>query len=177
MKPVFPKLTLAGWLVAGLCLAHGGPAPIFRMGAGLGNSFGIMGGGLEMEAPDFSLLVGAGVYEGQKADWDIGMRRYFQKVGSHYRSSVTLSYAPVELLTYYAKALDVDKTVVVMGPCFLAGLDQDVGSPGGFIVIYGVGLGYPVFNAQVRKDFQNAGSKLPSQDVHLAFSWGLKFQL
>ena len=171
------KRFLTGWILTALCFAHGGQAPVFKIGVGFGTGFGMTGGGLEMETPDLALLAGLGFGAANHKVWDVGARYYFRDRDKKFRPSVTATYAPVRVLSYSSVPLNINRQVVVMGYGLLLGLDHDMGRPGGFIASYGFGLLHPVYSQLVRDDYRDAGQSLPSQTLSPAISFGFKYQL
>lgn len=172
------KIGLAKWMLIGLSAACAGEAPVFKLGAGIGNGFGMLGAGLEMETPDVALLVGFGHYPAaDHSIWDLGVRRYFRKQGSAFRPSITISYAPVKVISYYSIPLNIQDGTIVMGPNLIAGLDQRIDPPGRISVSYGLGVGYPIYLEKVKSDYEDAGATLPARNIRVAFSLGIKYRL
>ena len=131
--------SLAVLLVAVPSAAVAGPPPTaqqtdtglaVKAGVGMGVPYGILGLGIDIGIPYFSLVAGVGTaLEG--VGWGTGVRVYFVDRTHRFRPHLTAMYGT----TMIVKARGT-----VNGFAFYAGLDHDIGPRGGLILSYGAGV-------------------------------------
>jgi hypothetical protein len=105
-----------------------------KLGLGLGVPYGGLGLGLEAGGRYASLLAGVGTLVVAGPGWAVGGRVYFAGPESRLRVHLTAAYG-----TTAAVIGAVDGKDTFLGPAGYLGLDHDVGSPGAWVLTYGVG--------------------------------------
>lgn len=102
-----------------------------KVGVGMGVTYGVVGLGIDIGIPYFSVVGGIGTaLEG--VGWGAGLRGYLCNRTRRFRPHLTAMYGTtmiVENLGY-----------TVNGFAFYAGLDHDIGPLGGLVLTYGAGV-------------------------------------
>ncbi len=105
-----------------------------KVGVGLGVPYGVLGAGIDIGIPNFSLVAGLGTaLEG--VGWSAGVRLYFFNQTRKFRPHFTAVYGTTMIVDVIG-----GNGYTVNGFGFYGSLDHDIGPPGGLILTYGVGL-------------------------------------
>lgn len=148
-----------------------------KLGAGFGNGFGMLGGGVEFEWHQVALLAGIGTFGVPDPAWDAGLRLYLRAADRKMRPHLTLSYAPTHVYKYAHPLFDIKNEVIIFGYNAVVGLDHDLGKPDGFAMTYGLGWATPrAMPEEVEKDFDRMGLKPAALDNVLVLAIGVKYQ-
>jgi len=143
-----PRMTasIAGLLLslalAGPTQADGAPAiedrinhgVAAKLGLGLGVPYGGVGAGLDLGIPYVSVLGGLGTTVFGGMGWSGGLRVFFMDRTRKFRPHFSVVYGTTTVV------MDGSAGYTLKGFGFYGGVDHDVGSPGGFVLTYGLGL-------------------------------------
>jgi hypothetical protein len=143
---------------------------------GIGVPYGVFGGAITAGMDYFALMAGAGSTIFAGFGYGIGARVYFMDTSPHYvRPHFTAVWGTTAL---YRISGDVDMNGTLRGFGFYAGLDQDVGEPGGLFLSYGVGyITHEGLPSKVTNVLEEHGQKEPNMGIPIKvfFAAGYRF--
>jgi len=144
-------------------------SPAFKLGAGIGVPYGVMGGNAEFGFGYISVMGGYG-YALYASGWSVGGRVYAMPADKVWRPHLTVVYGTTVM--YQLKDINSGSVVekgAINGAALYIGVDQDVSRPGGAIWTYGIGyITHESLPAGLKED--DVG--IP---IKILFGWNYRF--
>jgi hypothetical protein len=164
-------VSLAALLVAVPAAAGAGPPQTaqqtemdlaVKVGVGAGVPYGVLGVGIDVGIPHFSLVGGFGTTAYGPVGWSAGVRVYLFDRTRRFRPHMTAVYGTTLIVDVVG-----GDSYTVNGFGFYASLDHDIGPLGGLILTYGIGL--------LTNDVPPAGAPDPQYFVRVMFGVNYRF--
>jgi hypothetical protein len=106
-----------------------------KVGVGAGVPYGVLGVGIDVGIPHFSLVGGFGTTAYGPVGWSAGVRAYLFDRTRRFRPHLTAVYGTTLIVDVVG-----GDSYTVNGFGFYASLDHDIGPIGGLILTYGIGV-------------------------------------
>jgi opacity protein-like surface antigen len=133
-----------------------------KVGVGAGVPYGVLGVGIDVGIPHFSLVGGFGTTAYGPVGWSAGVRAYLFDRTRRFRPHLTAVYGTTMIVDVVG-----GDSYTVNGFGFYASLDHDIGPIGGLILTYGIGL--------VTNEPPGAGVEDPRFSVKVMFGLNYRF--
>ncbi len=133
-----------------------------KVGVGAGVPYGVLGAGIDVGIPHFSLVGGFGTTAYGPVGWSAGVRAYLFGRTRRFRPHLTAVYGTTMIVDVVG-----GDSYTVNGFGFYGSLDHDIGPIGGLILTYGVGL--------VTNEPPGAGVEDPRFSVKVMFGLNYRF--
>ncbi len=175
--------------VFSLCMYSGEPTSI-KTGLGVGNGYGWVGGGLELERNQIAAHAGFGWaflagddVEATFLGWDVGLKYFLRNRQKTFRPNIAIGLGNLYVYKYGFTSRATGVVIAeydgsILGFDALLGFDLDFGQPGGVVPNLGIGAGIPFQDLpQELKDLADE-SNVEIAEINSLFviSLGVKYQ-